>query len=651
MKKLISPILLLGFIIIASSFLSIEKNVNETAIETIKSQFKKGLTEFEQSIEGVLKKAESLDSKTSSIERLQAAHLQNRLNFKKIEFFLEYFDRYSIKKMVNGAPLLSVEPNVPEVTILEPSGLQVLDELVFSANPIEEKAEIIKQAKQLKSDYKKIKIYQQKIKITHRHVFEASRQELLRIVTLGLTGFDTPGSANAIPEAMQSMQSIFSAMEPYIEMGESKNPEEVAAYARLFNEAITYLKINHDFETFDRMFYIRTFIDPLYSKTYKLQRLLNVETINETSQETQSINQEAESIFDKDFLNKNFYSKINFELETTQKRVDLGKLLFYDPILSNNLERSCASCHQADKAFTDGLPKSLDKNGASTIKRNAPTIINSIYAERFFYDLREPQMERQIKHVVLDSMEFSTNFFAIIDKLKQSEEYKKLFAEAYPEYPKYQLSQYSISDALASYVSSLTSFNSPVDQYIRNEIEVIDPDVIAGFNLFMGKAACGTCHFAPTFNGTVPPIYDESESEVLGVPISKDTINPEIDPDLGRAHSRRPTDDTPFYRHSFKTVTVRNIAKTGPYMHNGVYDTLEEVVDFYNKGGGIGLGLDVPYQTLPDTPLNLTDKEKAQLVTFMEALTDETIDTSIPDALPVFEGQPEWNKRVIGGTY
>lgn len=645
------PFILILFVFIASSFLPVNNDTSEKAIEQVSAQFHQGLSDFEHSIVLLIQKTERLENTPTQIQELRQLHLENRLNFKKIELFLEYFDRQSVKKMINGAPLLSVEPKVPEVVVIEPSGLQVLDELVFSENPFEEKEEILKQAIQLQKDYKKVYGYQKRIKFTHRYIFEATRNELIRVFTLGVTGFDTPGSVNALPEAAVSMQSISNAIQPYIEMASDKNPELSKEIAVLLKDGIEYLKSNQDFDTFDRMHFLRTFIDPLYSKIYQLHRLLKIETVKETNPSALPVNYDVESIFDKNFLNKAYYSNINFEQATTQKRVELGKLLFFDPVLSSNLERSCASCHRPEKAFTDGMKKSMAMNRDGNIKRNAPTIINSVYADRYFYDLREPQLERQIKHVILDSMEFSTDFFTIIDKLSESKEYQALFAEAYPEYPKYQLSKWSISDALASYVASVNSFNSPVDQYIRKETNQIDPDVIAGFNLFMGKAACGTCHFAPTFNGTVPPNFDESESEVLGIPATKDTINPILDSDLGRAHSKRPLDETEFYKHSFKTVTVRNIAKTAPYMHNGVYDSLAEVVDFYNKGGGAGMGMDVPYQTLPDAPLNLSKKEQEQIIKFMEALTDETVDTSMPEKLPIFENHPDWNQRVVGGVY
>jgi cytochrome c peroxidase len=154
---------------------------------------------------------------------------------------------------------------------------------------------------------------------------------------------------------------------------------------------------------------------------------------------------------------------------------------------------------------------------------------------------------------------------------------------------------------------------------------VIDPAVKRGFNLFMGKAQCGTCHFAPTFFGNVPPFYGTSESEVLGVPKVWDTLNPVLDADIGRYKFM----EFPDFMHAFKTSTVRNAELTKPYMHNGGFKSLEDVVDFYDRGGGAGMGLDVPNQTLPDKKLNLTAAEKKDIVAFMKALTDTTVNVRV----------------------
>ena len=136
----------------------------------------------------------------------------------------------------------------------------------------------------------------------------------------------------------------------------------------------------------------------------------------------------------------------------------------------------------------------------------------------------------------------------------------------------------------------------------------------------MGKAKCATCHFAPVFNGTVPTLYKDTEIELLGVPTKNDTINAIVDADLGRYNVFK----TEERKHFFKTPTIRNIELTAPYMHNGVYTTLEDVVDFYNRGGGAGIGIDLELQTLPPTPLNLSETEKEDLILFMKSLTDIT---------------------------
>ena len=142
---------------------------------------------------------------------------------------------------------------------------------------------------------------------------------------------------------------------------------------------------------------------------------------------------------------------------------------------------------------------------------------------------------------------------------------------------------------------------------------------INGFNLFMGKAKCATCHYMPLFNGTLPPKFIRIESEVIGVPRYAKSM--EVDTDMGRYNLVRIDD----YKHSFKITTVRNAAQTAPYMHNGVFTTLEQVVDFYNKGGGAGMGLKVDNQTLAADKLNLSPEECGELVAFIKSLDSKNI--------------------------
>src|SRR5690606_18134453 len=148
----------------------------------------------------------------------------------------------------------------------------------------------------------------------------------------------------------------------------------------------------------------------------------------------------------------------------------------------------------------------------------------------------------------------------------------------------------------------------------QGEEEAMTNDEIDGFNLFMGKAKCATCHFVPLFNGTTPPKYMESETEVIGVPLSiNDSI---IDPDKGW-YDIIGIDS---YKHAFKIPTVRNIDQTAPYMHNGIYKTLEEVMEFYNNAGAIGLGFELENMTLSADSLQLSDREISNIIKFMGSL-------------------------------
>ncbi|MEL7530162.1 MAG: cytochrome c peroxidase, partial [Bacteroidota bacterium] len=347
----------------------------------------------------------------------------------------------------------------------------------------------------------------------------------------------------------------------------------------------------------------------------------------------------ARSPFGPDFLNSFYFTYQSRPLETEAQK-QLGKFLFYEPAMSADAKMSCASCHQPNRAFTDGLARSLDNSGEAFVARNAPTLLNSVYAQRHFYDLRADKLENQLRDVFHNEREFQSDFVELIGRLQESSEYMALFRAAYPGLnDKQLLSRHTIVSAMTAYVRTLKSFNSPFDQYIRKESQELDPEAIAGFNLFMGKANCGTCHFPPTFSGLVPPGYHENETEVLGVPADKAATK--LDEDEGRILNKRFHEQADHYRYSFKTMGVRNVALTAPYMHNGVFETLEEVLDFYNRGGGAGMGLEVPHQTLGADPLGLTDEEQTAIIRFMESLTDTVGTSHYPARLPAFDPSSE----------
>lgn len=596
-----------------NAHLNDQKEASSMIISQIEIEFEENLDEFKTQIELYARAA----SNGQPIQEIREIHRQSRLSFKKVEFLLEYLDPAGIKQRINGAPLPKTEPKVADLNIIEPKGLQTLDEILFESPNMYDYKQTQKLLVLLKKDVDYAFQFANKINLTHQMIFEAMRLELIRIFTLGVTGFDTPGSLNALEEAYVALHAVFTVYQKYIPMMKEGSLGSETTY--LFNKGLHQLGADVPFGNFDRLEFLMEVINPIYKNILLTQEYLQIEKPNEVRVLPSAISYEATNLFSPNFLNALYYDNLSID-SLMPERTELGEKLFYDPLLSKNLKMSCSTCHDPNQYFTDGLQKSISSIDGQTLIRNAPTLINAVYAEKYFYDLREEIFEKQIKHVVTSHKEFDTDYVEIMDKLSDHKEYNELFNNAYPGMG---ISSHSIANSIAHYVAGLVSFDSPFDRFVLGKSEHLSDDAKTGFNLFMGKAACGTCHFAPTFSGLVPPLYQESESEVLGIPSSK--ANTAIDSDPGRVASGKPLDEAPFYVHSFKTTTVRNIEFTGPYMHNGVYDTLEEVMDFYNKGGGLGLGLDVEYQTLSGDPLDLSEEEINQLIAFMKSLSDPSI--------------------------
>ena len=232
----------------------------------------------------------------------------------------------------------------------------------------------------------------------------------------------------------------------------------------------------------------------------------------------------------------------------------------------------------------------------------------------------------------------------MISKLNLSEEYQELFKISFKGTPDTVINYYGMLKAISEYEKTLISMNSRFDKYIKGDYKQLTNQEINGYNIFSGKALCGSCHFFPLFNGLVPPIYNDTEYEVIGVP---EKMNRKlIDKDQGRIIVSRVS----IHQYAFKTSTVRNIELTAPYMHNGVYKTLDDVIDFYNKGGGQGIGINLPHQTLPFDSLQLTKQEISNIKSFMLSLTDTTNLNKKPKRLPVFKDE-KLNHRIIGGEY
>ena len=598
--------------------------------------------------------AESFDTFMESLahaspEEARAAFLQARRDYKRAEAFIEHVDAWAVWNTINGAPLPKTDPQSTYLDILEPVGFQTIEEHLFDSPGIDSTLHSL--THQLHGDLDRVIQHTRSSRFTDRNLIEAVRRSILRIATLSITGFDTPASGAALSEAASELETLYAVVDLYRPELAAKHPKLADRLAAHVGRAVRLVEKHNNangFDTFDRARLIRESLDPLFGDFLDVQITLGVEFSDEISVARSAVNPHARHIFATDLLDAHYYTGIPRSHERPEL-VDLGRTLFFDPVLSSTGERACASCHDPSHGFTDGMKTSLALGHDGVIDRNAMVLVNAVFADRYFYDLRAERLEDVIEHVVTNHREFGSTLAEVVERLEGSPEYRRMFEAAFKTSPEAELTPSDVQHALAAYLASLASFNTPVDQYLRGEIDQIDPAVRRGFNLFMGKAACATCHFPPTYAGTVPPLYTDSESEILGVPTAPVTFDATLDPDLGR-FGKHVKEVAPFHRFSFKTVTVRNAALTAPYMHNGAYETLDQVVEFYAKGGGSGIGIDLEYQTLPFDTLDLNPQERSDIVAFMKALTDTTGLTARPDRLPIIP-DPRFAVRRIGGEY
>jgi cytochrome c peroxidase len=338
----------------------------------------------------------------------------------------------------------------------------------------------------------------------------------------------------------------------------------------------------------------------------------------------------AASPYDRDAFDLAFFAATDAP-PTSDALVSLGRELFFDPSLSGTGTRACATCHLPERAFTDGRSRAdlipgHDRTGRA---RNTPTLINAAVQPSLFADSRVRTLEDQATDVIGSAGEMGGSLAAAGIALAQRVEYRKRFEAAVGAQIDSARAARAIRLSLAAYIRTLVRLDSRFDQAVRGEPRALTVDERRGFELFMGKAACGTCHFAPLFGGAMPPTFAENEPEVIGVPSEPVRHGAQIDPDSGRFNVRPIAQ----HLHAFKTPSLRNIALTAPYMHNGVYRTLEEVLDFYDVGGGHGIGAALAHQTLPTDSLHLTPSEKRAIIAFLGALTD-TSRTTVRQAAP-----------------
>lgn len=569
----------------------------------------------------------------ASLPQIRELFRQARLHYKKVEFLTAYINP-ELAKVINGAPVPEVEEEDNANTIQPPEGFQVIEALLYPEYNSKDSTELSGLTKELIISLRQAIYISEKKQLTDTIVFKALRKELFRSSVLGLAGYDTPLSGNAIQEVASVWSSFHDIIAIYNDELSKSDPAACKKMNNLVDSGIAYLQHNQDFDSFDRLHFFTTYANPLGTMLVGLLKQAGIVI----SGSKELVSTSAGSLFDKNAFSFDFYISDEEEYPGEEKEA-LGRYLFFDPALSGNGKRSCATCHQPGKAFTDGFAKSPAISGQVFINRNTITLLNAGIQPALFYDARVTYLEDQISDVLSNPNEMHGSIAKTMDVIRGSKAYTALFKKAFPRSAE-ALTPYHLQNVIATYIRSLTSFNSPFDKYMRGDHSQLNPEEIHGFNLFMGKAKCGTCHFAPLFNGSLPPDFAKAEVEVIGVP--RFPGSREVDEDRGR-YNLYPAAP---YLYAFRTPTLRNIALTAPYMHNGIYYTLKEVLDFYNDGGGIGQGIALVNQTLPPEKLNLTEEEKQSIISFLKKLTDTTAAHKLPVALPPLDSEQAVFRKV-----
>ncbi len=311
----------------------------------------------------------------------------------------------------------------------------------------------------------------------------------------------------------------------------------------------------------------------------------------------------------------------------TPEKIELGKKLFFDRRLSGDGTMSCASCHIPELAYTDGQDISLSYPTTKNW-RNAQTLMNVAFFKNLFHDGRVKTLEDQALFPMMSAFEMNQNLDFLEEEIRQVPEYQEAFKQVFGGEP----TRERIAMAIAAFERTLISVNAPYDRFVKGDNSALTEDARKGYVIFTGKGKCAVCHAGVTFSDDKFYALNIPENPVLlndprvtatmrfvaKVYHYNDYRNLKEDP--GRYLITKDKRDW----KAFRTPTLREVARTGPYMHNGVLATLDDVIDFFNRGGGKGNRF--------LKPLGLNEEEKKLLKTFLvEALTGEELKITYPE--------------------
>lgn len=627
-------------IFLAASFTNPSETRQEKLLRVFHTYLEKHSVDMLASLDTFNRAVSATQGRDSlQLQNLKSLFLDLRIAYKKLEPFSCYYFLAS-ERNFNGPVVPEIEDeSEPHPKIEWPHGLQQIEEYLYGDNVAHQKQKILDELALMHENLSAMRIAFQTLSTDEVKFIEAIQLQVIRTFTLGISQFDTPESKNSIGEAVVTFEKLLDIFSAVYQDDENKYATGVLKELEHCRYFFSRLPAPDNMD----------FLDCFRNYYYPLSRALALfrkNAVENNYYPSSALQFSSPSVFQSDAFNRFFYNPRGTDPAFSSEAAALGKALFFDPVLSENNRRACASCHQPERAFTDGMKTSSGFLEGEMLTRNAPTLINAALQRNYFFDMRADHLEGQIGHVLSNKNEMQSSFEAAIQKLNTSAEYVAWFKKAFQGKEDTVISKTSIENAISEYERTLISLNSKLDRNIRGEEKTFTSEEREGFDVFMNKGRCATCHYLPLFNNVVPPQYTRSEFEVIGTTATADFTKPAPDRDPGRGGLY----GTEIFMHAFKTPSLRNISLTAPYMHNGAFQTLEQVVDFYNKGGGAGLGLSIPNQTLPADSLQLTANEKKSLVLFLNTLTDTVHLTSKPVRLPNLE-DAVMNKRKSGGEY
>lgn len=277
----------------------------------------------------------------------------------------------------------------------------------------------------------------------------------------------------------------------------------------------------------------------------------------------------------------------------SKAKEELGRKLFFDPILSRDNSVSCSSCHLPEKFWADGLPQSVGIS-KQPLKRNSPSILNSGFLKTLFWDGRAESLEEQALMPIQDVSEMNQDLKELMEELKSQTDYPKMFESAFGDS---EINPERLAMAIATFERTLVTGDTAYDRYWQGDKKAISPAAIRGMNLFSGKAKCSICHSGPFF----------TDHQFHNIGLVEDISK--------KDKGRKNVTGEVFHIGAFKTPGLRGISTTGPYMHDGSLPDLQSVIEFYDEGGTPGAKKS-PFIS----PIGLSENEKSDLLEFLITL-------------------------------